>query len=84
MIGSSRETVSRAIRELTTQDMIVVEKDTITIRNRAALEKLAGVTQTRRRSGIDRRQAHEAITFKDRREGPDRRSGMDRRLSVSL
>jgi len=43
MIGSSRETVSRTMRTLTSQELIGVSKKTIKIRNREALELAAGL-----------------------------------------
>lgn len=42
MIGSSRETVSRTMRELTDKGMIAVQRRDIVIRDRAALEQAAG------------------------------------------
>jgi CRP-like cAMP-binding protein len=44
MIGSSRETVSRTIRELGDRGLIEVSRKTIIIRERAALESLAGLS----------------------------------------
>ncbi len=43
MIGSSRETVSRTIRDLTDQGLIEVSRKDIIIRNRSQLEQLAGL-----------------------------------------
>ncbi len=43
MIGSSRETVSRTIRELADRGMIVVSRKHIAIQNRRGLEELAGL-----------------------------------------
>ncbi len=43
MIGSSRETVSRTIRDLADRDLIHVTRKSIRIRQRASLEKLAGL-----------------------------------------
>jgi CRP/FNR family cyclic AMP-dependent transcriptional regulator len=42
MIGSSRETVSRTMRDLTDKGMIAVQRRDIVIRDRAALEAAAG------------------------------------------
>ena len=42
MIGSSRETVSRAMRELTDRGLIAVSRREITIKNRDGLATLAG------------------------------------------
>jgi CRP/FNR family transcriptional regulator, cyclic AMP receptor protein len=42
MIGSSRETVSRAMRELVDRGLIEVSRREITIRQREALESMAG------------------------------------------
>jgi CRP/FNR family cyclic AMP-dependent transcriptional regulator len=42
MVGSSRETVSRTMRELVDQGMLDVSRRAIAIKNRAALEALAG------------------------------------------
>jgi CRP/FNR family cyclic AMP-dependent transcriptional regulator len=42
MIGSSRETVSRTMRDLTDKGMIAVQRRDIVIRDRAALEQAAG------------------------------------------
>lgn len=42
MIGSSRETVSRAIRGLVDQELIAVSNKTITLKDRNALELAAG------------------------------------------
>lgn len=42
MVGSSRETVSRTMRELAERDLIEVTRTAITIRNRRALETAAG------------------------------------------
>ncbi|HEX9730282.1 MAG TPA: Crp/Fnr family transcriptional regulator [Gemmatimonadales bacterium] len=44
MIGSSRETVSRTMRELTERGVIDVNRQTITIRDRASLEAAAGMS----------------------------------------
>ncbi|MFQ6044934.1 MAG: Crp/Fnr family transcriptional regulator [Gemmatimonadales bacterium] len=44
MIGSSRETVSRTIRDLGERGLIEVSRKTIVIRERAALEALAGLS----------------------------------------
>lgn len=43
MIGSSRETVSRTIRELADRGLIEVTRKTIAIRDRPALEAVAGI-----------------------------------------
>ena len=43
MIGSSRETVSRTIRDLGNRGLIEVSRKHITIRHRAGLEQLAGL-----------------------------------------
>lgn len=43
MIGSSRETVSRTIRELADRGLIEVSRKAIAIRDRAALETVAGI-----------------------------------------
>jgi CRP-like cAMP-binding protein len=42
MIGSSRETVSRTMRELVEKGHVEVSRREIVIRNRAALETAAG------------------------------------------
>jgi CRP-like cAMP-binding protein len=42
MIGSSRETVSRTMRDLTDKGLIAVQRRDIVIRDRAALEQSAG------------------------------------------
>ena len=42
MIGSSRETVSRTMRDLTDKGLIAVQRRDIVIRDRAALEQAAG------------------------------------------
>ena len=42
MVGSSRETVSRTMRELAERDLVEITRNTITIRNRRALEAAAG------------------------------------------
>jgi CRP-like cAMP-binding protein len=42
MIGSSRETVSRTMRELVDKGLIAVQRRDIVIRDRAALEQTAG------------------------------------------
>ena len=42
MIGSSRETVSRTMRDLTDKGLIAVQRRDIVIRDRAALEAAAG------------------------------------------
>ena len=42
MIGSSRETVSRAMRELVDRGLIEVTRREISIRNREGLGQLAG------------------------------------------
>jgi CRP-like cAMP-binding protein len=42
MVGSSRETVSRTMRDLTERGLIEVSRKAITIRNRPALEAAAG------------------------------------------
>lgn len=44
MIGSSRETVSRTMRELADRDLIEVDRKLIVIRDRSGLEALAGVS----------------------------------------
>lgn len=44
MIGSSRETVSRSLRELSQRGLIEVSRRSIVIRNRPALEALAGLS----------------------------------------
>ncbi|MFQ5551461.1 MAG: helix-turn-helix domain-containing protein, partial [Gemmatimonadales bacterium] len=43
MIGSSRETVSRTMRDLADKGLIAVEKRAITIQNRPALMEAAGL-----------------------------------------
>lgn len=43
MIGSSRETVSRAMRELADRGLISVTRKAISVENRPALQELAGV-----------------------------------------
>ena len=45
MIGASRETVSRAMREFQDRGMISVERRQISVADRAALEKVAHVSQ---------------------------------------
>jgi CRP/FNR family transcriptional regulator len=42
MVGSSRETVSRTMRELVDRGFIEVTRKAITIRDRAALQSAAG------------------------------------------
>jgi CRP/FNR family cyclic AMP-dependent transcriptional regulator len=42
MVGSSRETVSRTMRELTERNLIEISRTAITIRDRRALEAAAG------------------------------------------
>ncbi len=42
MVGSSRETVSRTMRELAEQGLIEIARNTVTIHNRRALEAAAG------------------------------------------
>ena len=42
MIGSSRETVSRTMRDLTDKGLIAVQRRDIVVRDRAALEQAAG------------------------------------------
>ena len=44
MIGSSRETVSRTMRELVERDLIEVQRKAIIIKNRNALEAAAGLS----------------------------------------
>lgn len=44
MIGSSRETVSRTMRELAERDLIEVQRKAIIIKNRNALEAAAGLS----------------------------------------
>lgn len=43
LVGSSRETVSRTIRALATQQLIETSRQRITIRDRGALERIAGL-----------------------------------------
>jgi CRP/FNR family cyclic AMP-dependent transcriptional regulator len=43
MIGASRETVSRAMREFQDNGLITVHRRQITLANRAGLERLAQV-----------------------------------------
>ena len=43
MVGSSRETVSRTLRELQDQGLIDVSRDRIELVNRAGLEQAAGI-----------------------------------------
>jgi CRP-like cAMP-binding protein len=43
MIGSSRETVSRTLRELQDQNLIEISRDRIVLVNRQGLEHLAGI-----------------------------------------
>lgn len=60
MVGSSRETVSRTISELSARELISVSKEGIVIRNREAMEIAAGQLwrqQARRRSEYEIRQA---------------------------
>ncbi len=83
MIGSTRETVSRAIRDLAVKQLITVSGRTIAIRDRDVLEHAAGLkVSERRRAAGERRKKTQEIEFPNRRSGADRRNGQERRQSA--
>ncbi len=89
MVGSSRETVSRVLRNWATNGIIQVTGRKISLQHRGALEELAGLKRPPlsgidRRSGEDRRKRQLPIDFPDRRSGIERRSGIGRRETDAM
>lgn len=80
MVGTSRETVSRTLNELSADGHLEMKGRKIRIVRREPLDELAGLPPGGDRRETERRVRQLPIQFPDRRTGVDRRAGSDRRM----